>query len=482
MIKMNSNIFLAKNERLPTEIVFSSTNDPKPGTTFHNNKAYTFVGTGHRKLSYFALSRLKQIALLIFQIFKGVIIYPLFTKKYYSALKEAYAPIGTTAVSVYSEGGNITLWQRISLDRSLYQGAAAIKNKEKKMEWLTTTSQALMAKHSSNPLVGRYFMGRSMEWSLRMPSWTLNMPAVALIATYLKEKKGLDGLYVCSSLEAFRDQLSLLSEMKDGEKKAFIIAARPWSEHFNDIPDTQHKVSICVEKIKGRLHIAVLNSQPHPGDRQITLFKKSVEDIRNGKGISLTGVIFWYIFQSNLNLENVELYYSMVPRERQYGCETYALKDSITFLKGSDFFKKSKFFDFMGHKEIGLLPPEFMKGTQSISELEHYRKDHSELANTPFSHSKNNKPCAEWNIQECLKAHTVSVNGKDQNHYISQRSFKYHLIAIELLKTMSTEELVKAIKKSLVEPLVPYQWDPKNPKTLNDLFPQNTFSVDINIT
>jgi hypothetical protein len=98
------------------------------------------------------------------------------------------------------------------------------------------------------------------------------MPGVALVASYLTEKKGVTGLYVCDSLEALSTQIEKISQSDSDQRCAFVVGTfqsgfrqqlRGFEPNF-----PQHKVTVCVEKKGGQLTIALLDAEPTPSVNQ----------------------------------------------------------------------------------------------------------------------------------------------------------------------------------------------------------------------
>lgn len=85
------------------------------------------------------------------------------------------------------------------------------------------------------------------------------MPGVALVAAYLAEKKKVEGLFVCQTLEALAKKIQEISQNPQDQKVALVVGAFP--SGFKLRPNfPQHKVAVLVERKEGQLSIALLDS------------------------------------------------------------------------------------------------------------------------------------------------------------------------------------------------------------------------------
>jgi len=249
----------------------------------------------------------------------------------------------------------------------------------------------------------------------------LNMPGVAIVASYLRERKALDNLFVCKSLEAFQKKLEEVSLLEGNTRLALVLTDRPEVEKTNDKKDgeygavTIHKLAICIEKSGPQIKIAVLDPMADKED-VISPFQvhAATKDL---KYIYLDGIGYplWYLFHSSLDMTNTTIYYSMIKRQRTYiGCETFALNDGVAFLRDPHFFEKLQArkvvikegdAQLILHK-IESLPPAFMTGTQSLKLLNKYFE----------KNLSSQDPKEMEKLKRKVEKHLVEVDGKLQNH------------------------------------------------------------------
>ena len=170
-----------------------------------------------------------------------------------------------------------------------------------------------MKQHANDKLISRC-MG-NVNYSHSSHPWGMYMAGVALIATYLKRKHNLNNLHVCETLAAFKNKLKEIASSQNDVKAALII---PIHQHPDEPKRSdQHKITVGIEKIGAKMKIVILDSFGE--NKQILSF------------ISNTKL-----------LKNVEYYTSCVGREVPYGCETFAILDSVNFSKESQFLQGIK--------------------------------------------------------------------------------------------------------------------------------------------
>lgn len=301
----------------------------------------------------------------------------------------------------------------------------------------------------------------------------LTMQGVAIIATYLKEKHRLNNLFVCNSLEAMQNKLAETQNSKEDGRYALVIG------NYCEVPDqigeqtdapseytstVNHKIMIGVEKKGSEIKVVLMDALDEDLEGVSPKFVLSpVRDLEHSFGVNIE-VILWYLCQV-LSPENTKIYYSNVNRQNTYyGCETFALKDALFFLRDPAFFEKiqvetkllteNQYHLILG--EIQSLPPAFMKGAQSRRLLAQYNESET------YS-SKEEKE----NLKTHVTNHLVSVEDKQHNYYINRQSFKYHLFVLNVLKVMSEEAIQSVIQKTFLR-----AYRAKNgefPKTLSDL-------------
>jgi hypothetical protein len=266
----------------------------------------------------------------------------------------------------------------------------------------------------------------------------LEASGVAIISTYLKEKKGLKGLFVCSTRDAAVNKIKKFIQNKEEDRCSLILC------------NSGHRRTLLIEKKQGRLHIALMDSS-------LLLFGEgkffsTLEDLCKKEDCS------------------VSFYVSNVSRLcSAQGCTVFAIQDSISFLQDPTFFsnippprqKDIKDLENIGFQSsvpfipITKLPPSFMVGTGSISKLESYKKnfyESSRIVEYLYGQSIGNEPIPRKNktLNEYIDANSIQIKGKQQNHYITQKRLKYSYFVLEVLKDSSPKEIKQIVDASLL--------------------------------
>ncbi|MGH2613150.1 MAG: hypothetical protein ACRDFB_08920 [Rhabdochlamydiaceae bacterium] len=295
----------------------------------------------------------------------------------------------------------------------------------------------------------------------------LGMPGVAMIASYLKEKHRLDHLYVCNSLEAFRQKLEEISHSLGDIRAALVI---PWdfmyraSENEKYIGDATHKIAVCVEKKADLMKVAIIDSLSE--DLANTRVIKAPAEHLTPGGNSLN-IILWYIYHSQVDLSKAEIYYCQPDIQwSTFGCETFALRTAVSFLRYPHFFDKivtSQLTIKENGNEFSLqkithLPLVFLKGVQSRSVL-------CNLVGEYLEKIKLRPPIQELlDLYNALKKHVVEIDNTMRNLYISRRSHKYHQMVLTACKILSEEKIAQILKKTLLTDVSsPAPEKPRNP-------------------
>jgi hypothetical protein len=242
---------------------------------------------------------------------------------------------------------------------------------------------------------------------------------IAIGATYLREKKGLTNLYVCTTEKAYFEVLAKIKNAPGDMRAAFIFNASLDNEDEEGI---SHVLTVCVEKIGSTLKIFWLDS------------------LGAGSG---------YQYKEHLSryegLGKIEFYVGEVERiSSDRECMTFALRDGALFLQNPQFSNQIKFqrVDSPEIKHpvyhITHLPPSMMKGTQSFKILNDYLKTY---------------PGNTQDLQQSIAKYSLpsaSKGNKKRNYYIVERSLKYHHIALLAIQHLSAEQLQRVIAKSLL--------------------------------
>ena len=292
----------------------------------------------------------------------------------------------------------------------------------------------------NNPLATKVFTNNFLE-----------MPGVAIAAAYLKAKKGLDNLYVCNSGAALHNKLREILRTPGDVRAAFVTASLDNDDNNN----AGHKFAVCIEKNQDTLKVVVLDSITEEDDD---------EDEDEFDPSELKD------FLGSINYTKIKIFISAVERQKtDYGCEAFALRDAAAFLQDPLFFDKLTTTQVLTTQaaegvqlklnKIEVLPPAYMKGTQQkISHLFKYI-DSYPLAHTPEGLKTDLEKAEEIrSLEKTLQKHIVIIekykNGETklqvQNHYINHCSMKYHLIALNALKMLSSEELQNIISGVLL--------------------------------
>lgn len=280
------------------------------------------------------------------------------------------------------------------------------------------------------------------------------MPGVAILATYLSEKKQLNGLYVCQTVEAFSRKIRDLALHPEDQRCALIVAA----SSGKDIPNfPQHKVTVCVEKKAGTLSVALLDCIPILSNQHVdpdNLTDQLWYGIEDEYGFNTQELIYRAILKGcgDVNIPKRFLH-SQVEREKCYGCEAFALMDGVAFLNDKYFFSKvvcsPNKVQLNPHHQLEVitqLPPEFMLGVQSSTIIQEYQK-----TVRPYILQKKllGKMKAK-NFFDYIETHKIQVGPKTQNHYITKKYYKYQRFVIETLETLPFKKVQQIVNQTLL--------------------------------
>ncbi|HEV8052253.1 MAG TPA: hypothetical protein VGP47_07150 [Parachlamydiaceae bacterium] len=331
-------------------------------------------------------------------------------------------------------------------------------------------AQKLQSLYNSSAHVGRtnqcsYDAPLGTVWGIP-GNFSLWMSGVALVAAYLSEKKKIEGLFVCETLESLSSQLNKIIKNPSNQRYAFILGG--FQSGFKQMfpvgfqPNfPQHKVSVCVEKKDGQLTIALLDAQPVPGINQDILPPNLSHKIWSGyeqyNRFNCQELVFRAILKSFRDSKcPARLLQSHVLRQVSYGCEVFALQDSMAFLRDLDFFNKitcssDKTIKIDQQYEIEViktLPSEFMVGMQSSKFIDKFRKQGGEFDKTLLGKKRT--------LQQYLKDHQFEVTARYgqkqiQNHYITKKSFKYLNLASISTKYLHPSDIDKITSKVFIK-------------------------------
>lgn len=291
------------------------------------------------------------------------------------------------------------------------------------------------------------------------------MSGVALVANYLTQKKKVEGLYVCETLESLSSRLNEIHLNPANQRYAFVVGTfssgcRQYASFGFEPNFPQHKVTVCVEKKDGQLTIALLDAQPEPGFQEISP-ENLVGELWDGYDqryrFNHQELVFRAICIACRNSKcKARLLHSQVLRERIYGCVAFALQDGLAFLRDPDFFdritcSKEKTVKIDQNYEIEVitgLPAEYMIGVQSSTLIDEYRKKGGQFDQVLVGKKKT--------LQNYLDTYVVGVvdyNGVEnkQNHYITKKSFEYLNLAVLSLRSLKPAEIEKILNRTLIK-------------------------------
>ena len=287
------------------------------------------------------------------------------------------------------------------------------------------------------------------------------MPGVAFVASYLSEKKNIEGLFVSQSVEAFSTRIKEIALSDLNCRQAFIVGcvqsgiALPIKPNF-----PQHKVAVVVEKNESGLTIALLESMPEPGLNAEVLPEHLKDNLWEGfkrwEDFNNQELVFRAIIKACHQTQcQARLLHSTVLRQRHYGCEVFALKDAIAFLRDPNFFTRitcgkttTPLDPDYPLEQIIQLPPEFMVGVQSLKRLREYKNQVGEQAfDQPLVGKKRS-------LQNTLDKNTLTVGPevlkKSENHYITKKHFKYLHLLVDALSDLPEEKVKAMIDRTLL--------------------------------
>jgi len=274
------------------------------------------------------------------------------------------------------------------------------------------------------------------------------MPGMAIIASFLTEKKEIKGLSVCYTLEALTKQIKAIAENPADQRHAFITGVCEFVEGDIHPHFPQHKGAICVEKKDGKLTIAII-------DPQAT--KETFDVDSHSQSLDVGDLILQAILKGCDKDHTPRLLYSQVAREKVYGCGIFALQDSIAYLRNPQFFDQitcKGAINIAGKQRvenITVLPPEHMLGTQTMQLLKDYERLTPTLYNRPLiGKRKKYKTLPEYLDAHSLDGTTRDGGLKKQNHYVTKKMMIYLKFVLMCTKEFTTEQMKEIINKTLV--------------------------------
>jgi hypothetical protein len=279
--------------------------------------------------------------------------------------------------------------------------------------------------------------------------YSLHMPGVALAASYLAERHGVQGnLFVAETLEALQSDLKAkIASIEEG-RWAYVIPTSVTEPNF-----PQHKVMLGVERKDGETKIAIIDPQAvqESRTRQNMLNEKEIWAGWDSHEGLLTEEQLLRVL-GNIGLpSNAKVYFSTITREASYGCETYSLRDGIAFLKDPAFFSRiesspSTLHLSSGHvlQKITSLPAAFLLTSQYSapykSFIEKHKKDPTKLHVNSTTKS----------LEDYIRKYSFQVGDKSQNHYITRKMYKYYEVVLRWLENESPEFIQNKLDRTLL--------------------------------
>jgi hypothetical protein len=263
-----------------------------------------------------------------------------------------------------------------------------------------------------------FALDKKLIYYTYLASGNARLARLAIAATYMKEKKGLKNLYVCTSRAAFEKAFAQVQASPQDTRVAFIVFDR-WREL--SLGPISHFWTIGIEKTNSTLKVACLDGLGQDADEIADQFKPNFFDTKN-----------------------LEIYFSSVRIQNDgIGCETFALRFGVDFLEDSQFFnhiqtklKKHKIRNAPVYK-ITRLPLPFMKMAQSFNLLRDYLQ----------THQGDTKP-----LESAISKHSFCSPEHEtyRNYYNEERAVKYLTIALTAMKTLPPQEFYRTIFDSLL--------------------------------
>jgi len=334
-------------------------------------------------------------------------------------------------------------------------GLSVDKNTRKQTFESTKFHGAVLAiqKQALDRLEGLLERGKEQVKGLQIvEGYMVGVGALNLLIHHFRKRKNDYTLnaYVCRDLESLRESLERIEKTHFVGKVAFLVNSmmdRKVIKTFSH-PDRWssrlHFTSVLVEATQNRINLFVMDSVSSLDGKTYSLKSQEVPIIRHGK------------YQANViaqiakaNLKRLSVYTTNVSRQADdCSCSTFALEDARAFSKLSDFFlqieNSGQLIPCDDKREIRyaqLLPPPFMKITQSITKLKEYLK-------VNFS-SKNSKLYDVHPLKETVNKTIRRKEGT--NRKLNMAAEKKHITYLEILsdylKTKSFSELEKLTKQ-----------------------------------
>lgn len=274
-------------------------------------------------------------------------------------------------------------------------------------------------------------------------AWTSGM---ALLAGRLKEKKSLDQLMVAHTIEALVTSLKEKCVQDEPIRCAWVVCpAQSWCPLPTNFP--LHKMCVALETNKEAdkkiIKVAILDSYPIGRQGYITperLTEPLPDDIWEGYGdnniFNAAELLCRAFFKAINGLNSTsQVFHSPVMRQKEAGCEIFALKDAQMFLQNKEFFNQiktqneSKFpIKNATLHQITHLPVEHMKGTHSSEVWDKYFTDLDAMQTTPYIEEK------VFKVGSSKKYLIMNLAGEMKNEFTTVKALKYSSWAIKMME------------------------------------------------
>jgi hypothetical protein len=301
------------------------------------------------------------------------------------------------------------------------------------------------------------------------------LEGIALLADNLCEKKKVSDLYVCKSLATFKYRLEKIDRSTEDVREVLIVPCYQdrvtcpimdetlchKEEHQSHDYHAQHKVPVMIEKKKnGELKICVMDS----GQDNFMNMSETFLDQRTS--FSCSEQIHAHIRAANLKSQTI-YYLTKFHRHHSHvgGCDTFALQDAISFLRMPNFFEEiekkggrhtnsntylSKHTNEEGTIDnpyyVSLLPPDFVRLTQSIRQINDYVRDNKLRGDLAYDLNQKlgKKEKAKTFQQKLGRTTLMAGEGKSYNLSID---YKIDALRKQILNDLATEAPEKIHEK-----------------------------------
>lgn len=306
------------------------------------------------------------------------------------------------------------------------------------------------------------------------------LEGVALLADDLCAKKGINNLYVCSSLAIFRHKLEEIDQSLEDIQMVLIVPCyQDWvtcdvmdetrchkKEHKAHDYHAQHRVPVMIDKKKnGDMKICVMCSG------QDGFLDMSETDLKNKTAFGCSEQIHAHIRAAKLKPQTT-YYHTQFKRHHAPvgGCDTFALQDAISYLRMPNFFEEiekkgecktdpntylSKFSEEKGTIDnpyyITKLPPDFVRLTQSTRQIEDYKTQNAQRGVLAYDlNQKLGKKEKEKTFQNKLNRTIIIKNNKSINLSIDYKIDTFRRQILSNLANKTPDELHEKINRRLL--------------------------------